>query len=68
MDRWTRVGWVVLVVGLVLLASSATGMERELVGMATLRTNVESQTEDCGDRDNSARVRDLNLLIHPPRT
>ena len=43
MDRWSRVGWVVLVVGLVVLASSATGLQREMVGMAALWTNVESQ-------------------------
>jgi hypothetical protein len=44
MDEMSRAGSVVVVVGLVLLVSAALGMDRELVGQATVWTNMEYQT------------------------
>ena len=44
MDRWSTVGWVVLVVGLLLLASITFGMDRDVVARTTVWTHKTYQS------------------------
>ena len=44
MDRWSRVGWVLLVAGVLVLAATSTRLDRDVLARTSVLTNVYDQT------------------------